>query len=72
MHTVLRAYEAMALVIRQWSLQTSVGKNTVYLEIQDLTDFSTVTEGDIRDTVVARWTAGQQCKRSILRQRHDS
>ena len=28
--------------------------------------------GDIRDTVVARWTAGQQVEQSILHQGHDS
>ena len=28
--------------------------------------------GDIRGTVVARWTAGKQVERSILRQGHDS
>ena len=28
--------------------------------------------GGIRATVVARWAAGQQVKRSVLRQGHDS
>ena len=29
-------------------------------------------QGDIRGTVVARWTAGQQVERSILHQGHGS
>ena len=47
-----------------------ISKNN-YQVYEVLSGFA-ATSGGIRGTVVARWAAGKQVERSILRQGHDS